>query len=233
MKSIKQVIAVAFMAVAVVLTAQDSKSIKSKKFKHVKVARDTKKEVRKLEKEGWTNIPGDMPVSQQLNNAWAKEAELDGEGFPKYIVANGESGGEFQSAAEMQAIELAKLNLVGLLETQMRSVIETEQGNNRLDAKTAASLSKTLQVATNKVSKKLKRVIPISKLMRKRGKQTEIQVKLAYSYALAQQAILDEMKLEMQAETEDMRAKYDEFLNPEIYKQGEIRNSAGETPSGK
>jgi hypothetical protein len=233
MKNGKHLIAIALMFGAFMLTAQDSKSVQAKKFKFVKVARDTKKEVKKLEKEGWTNIPGDMPVGQQLNNAWAKEAELDGEGFPKYIVANGESGGEFQSAAEMQAIELAKLNLVGLLETQMRSVIETEQGNNRLDAKTAASLSKTLQVATNKVSKKLKRVIPISKLMRKKGKQTEIQVKLAYSYALAQQAILDEMKLEMQNETEDMRGKYDEFLNPEMYKQGEIKNAAGETPAGK
>jgi|GEM_PF-1383648 hypothetical protein len=233
MKNGKHLIAIALMFGAFMLTAQDSKTIQAKKFKFVKVARDTKKEVKKLEKEGWTNIPGDMPVGQQLNNAWAKEAELDGEGFPKYIVANGESGGEFQSAAEMQAIELAKLNLVGLLETQMRSVIETEQGNNRLDAKTAASLSKTLQVATNKVSKKLKRVIPISKLMRKKGKQTEIQVKLAYSYALAQQAIIDEMKEEMKVETEEMRTKYDAFLNPEIYKQGEIKNSAGETPAAK
>ena len=228
----KQFMVIALMCAAIILPAQDSKPVQARKFKFVKVTRDTKKAVKKLEKEGWTNIPGDMPVGQQLNNAWAKEAELDGEGFPKYIVANGESGGEFQSAAEMQAIELAKINLVGLLETQMRSVIETEQGNNRLDAKSAASISKTLQVATNKVSKKLKRVIPLSKLMRVRGKQTEIQIKLAYSYAMAQQAILDEMKLEMQNEAEDMRGKFDAFLNPEIYKQGEIKNSAGDKPAG-
>jgi hypothetical protein len=69
--------------------------------------------------------------------------------------------------------------------------------------------------------------------MRKKGKQTEIQVKLAYSYALAQQAIIDEMKEEMKVETEEMRTKYDAFLNPEIYKQGEIKNSAGETPAAK
>lgn len=218
---------------AIILPAQDSKSVKAKKFKFVSVSRDTKKEVKKLEKSGWANVPGDMPLAQQLNNAWAKEAEVDEEGFPKWIIATGESGGEFQSAAEMQAIELAKINLVGLIETQMRSVVETEQANNRLDAKSAASISKTMQVATNKVSKKLKRVVPISKLMRANKKQVEIQVKLAYSYAMAQKAIIDEMKVEMQAETEEMRTKYDAFLNPEIYKQGEIKNSAGEAPATK
>jgi hypothetical protein len=41
------------------------------------------------------------------------------------------------------------------------------------------------------------------------------------------------MKLEMQNEAEDMRGKFDAFLNPEIYKQGEIKNSVGETPAGK
>jgi hypothetical protein len=32
----------------------------------------------------------------------------------------------------------------------------------------------------------------------------------------------------MQNETEEMRNKYESFLNPELYKQGEIKNSAGE-----
>lgn len=200
----------------------------TKKFKLIKVSRDTKREVKKLEKEGWKNIPGDMPIGQQLNNAWTKEAELDDEGFPKWVVATGESVAEFQSTAEMQSLELAKLNLVRLLESQMRSVVETEQANNRLDAKTAASISKTMEVATNKVSKKLSRVMPIVKMQREVKKNTQMQVKIAYSYALAQKAILDEMKLEMQNESEDMRAKYDSFLNPEKYKQGNISNVAGE-----
>lgn len=202
-----------------------------KKFKLVKISRDTKREVKKLEKEGWKNLPGDMPIGQQLNSAWAKEAEVDDEGLPKWVVATGESVAEFQSTAEMQALELAKLNLVRLLESQMRSVVETEQANNRLDAKSAASISKTMEVATNKVSKKLSRVMPVVKMQREVKKNTQIQVKIAYNYALARKAILDEMKLELQNESEDMRAKYDKFLNPEMYKQGEISNVAGEQPA--
>jgi len=222
-KIISMLVAVAIVAVSQVATAQN------KKFKFVKIARDTKKEVKKLEKDGWSNLPGDMPIGQQLNNAWAKEGGIDEEGLPKWVVATGEAVAEFQSVAEMQALELAKLNLVRLLESQMRSVVETEQGNNRIDPQTAASISKTMEVATNKVSKKLSRVMPIVKMQKQvKGKNTQMQVKIAYNYALARKAILDEMKLEMQNESEDMRNKYESFLNPELYKQGEIKNSTGE-----
>ena len=71
--------------------------------------------------------------------------------------------------------------------------------------------------------------MPIVKLQKTvKGKNIQIQVKIAYNYALARKAILDEMKLEMQNETEEMRNKYESFLNPELYKQGEIKNSTGE-----
>ncbi|MES2559213.1 MAG: hypothetical protein V4590_05705 [Bacteroidota bacterium] len=227
----KKTIVLLIAAVAMGMTQEVS--AQTKKFKFTKVSRDTKKEVRKLEKEGWVNVPGDMPIGQQLNGAWAKEAELDDEGFPRWVVATGESVAEFQSTAEMQALELAKLNLVRLLESQMRSVVETEQANNRLDAKSAASISKTMEVATNKVSKKLSRVMPVVKMQREVKKSTQMQVKIAYNYALARKAILDEMKLELQNESEDMRAKYESFLNPETYKQGNISNVAGEPAPAK
>lgn len=220
-----------FLVAMVAIGMVQEANAQAQKFKLVKVSRDTKREVKKLEKEGWRNVPGDMPIGQQLNGAWAKEAEVDDEGLPKWVVATGESVAEFQSTAEMQALELAKLNLVRLLESQMRSVVETEQANNRLDAKSAASISKTMEVATNKVSKKLSRVMPIVKMQREVKKSTQMQVKIAYNYALARKAILDEMKLELQDESEDMRAKYDKFLNPEMYKQGDISNVAGEQPA--
>jgi hypothetical protein len=220
-----------FLVAMVAIGMVQEANAQAQKFKLVKVSRDTKREVKRLEKEGWRNVPGDMPIGEQLNRAWAKEAEVDDEGLPKWVVATGESVAEFQSTAEMQALELAKLNLVRLLESQMRSVVETEQANNRLDAKSAASISKTMEVATNKVSKKLSRVMPIVKMQREVKKSTQMQVKIAYNYALARKAILDEMKLELQDESEDMRAKYDKFLNPEMYKQGDISNVAGEQPA--
>lgn len=214
------------LMVTVMLISALAADAQSKKFKFVKPNRDVKKEAKKLEKAGWSNLPGEMPIVQQLNVAFSRELEVDDEGFPKWVRATGNATAQMQSAAEMQSLELAKLNLVRVLESQMRSVVQVDQGNNQLDAKSAASVSKAIEVATNKVSKKLTRVMPVVKLIRTVGKSNvEMQVVVLYSYALARQAILDEMKLEIQNEQEDMRAKFEKYLNPELYKQGDIKNS--------
>ena len=49
---------------------------------------------------------------------------------------------------------------------------------------------------------------------------------IGYNYELVRKQILEEMKAELQAETDDVRKRYEKFLNPENYKKGEIKNNA-------
>jgi hypothetical protein len=197
------------------------------KFRFAKVSRDVKKEARKLEKDGWMVFPGAMPIGQQLNNAYTKQTETTEEGYPKWIVANGVSTAQMQAAAEMQAIELAKNNLVGLIETNMRSVVESDVSNNQLSSEDAVSITKTIQVSANKVSKKLGMVQPIFKVYRKltKEKNIEVQITLAYNYEMAKKALLEEAKFVLQAETDDVRQRYEKYLNPENFNRGDIKNT--------
>ncbi len=208
--------------------AQD-KSAKPVKFKFSKVSRDTKKEAKRLKKDGWQVFPGSTPLANQLNSAYAKQSATTEEGFPQWIIAHGSSVAQTQAAAEMQSIELAKNNLVGLIETNMKSVVESDVSNNQLDEKDAVSITKTIQVSANRVSKKLGMVQPLFKIYRSVKKNTEVQVMIGYNYALVRQQILDEMKVELQLETDDVRKRYEKFLNPENYNRGEIKNITEET----
>lgn len=202
----------------------DKKDEKPKKFRFQRVSRDVKKEAKRYEKDGWLVFPGNAPIAQQLNGAFAKQAETDEEGFPVWIVSNGSSVAQTQAAAEMQAVELAKNRLVGLVETNMKAVIESDVSNNQLDAKDAASVTKTIEVSANKVSKKLGRVQPMFKVYRNISTNTEVQVLLGYNYAMARKQVIDEMKAELQLETDDVRKRYEKFLNPENYRAGEVKN---------
>jgi len=204
-----------------------SASAQTAKFRFNKVSRDVKKEARKLEKDGWMPFPGGMPIGQQLNNAYTKQTETTEEGFPKWIVANGVSTAQMQAAAEMQATELAKNNLVGLIETNMRSVVESDVSNNQLSSEDAVSITKTIQVSANKVAKKLGMVQPIFKVYRKvsKEKNIEVQITLAYNYEMAKKALLEEAKFALQAETDDVRQKYENYLNPENFNRGDIKNT--------
>ncbi len=198
---------------------------KAKKMEVRIKQRDIKKEVKKFEKDGFSVEPGNLPMSAQLQNSYDKIREIDDDGIPKWIIANGSSVAQTQSAAEMQATEMAKNRLIGLIETHMKDVITTDLSNNQLNAKDAASITKTIETATNIVEKKLGRVLPLFKIYRKVGDNTEVQVELGYSYKMAMNLIVEEMKYQLKEETEDQRKKFDSFLGADHYNKGSMDNS--------
>lgn len=197
-----------------------------KKFHFVKVSKDVKKEAKRYTENGWQIFPGNPPMSYQLDMAFRRQTEVDNQGFPQWIIANGSSIGQTEMAASMQAIELAKNRLVGLVETNMKSVIESDVSNNQLDAKDAVSITKTIEVSANRVSKKLGRVQPLLQIQRKAKDtgNTEVQVLLGYNYDLVKKQLLDEAKAELQLETDDVRKRYEKFLNPENFNRGNVKN---------
>ena len=203
-----------------------NESYAQKKFKFAKVSRDTKKEAKKFTKDGFVVFPGNLPIQNQLDKSFRMQNEVDEEGFPRWIISNGSSVGQTQAAAEMQAVELAKNRLVGLLETNMRAVIESDVSNNQLNKTDAASITQTIEVSANRVAKKLQRVNTMFKVYRNVKKNTEVQVLIGYSYDLAAKAMMDEMKLILKEETEEVRKKHEKFLIPETYEKGEVKNYA-------
>jgi hypothetical protein len=201
------------LSVAKVGTAQNNDN---KKFRFKKLSWDVKKESKKLEKEGYKAFVGQPPLNQQLDKSYRMQAEADDSGFPKWIVSSGSSVANTQAAGEMQSIELAKSRLVGLIETNFRAVIENTVANNQINAEEAVSVTKSIEVSANRVAKKLGMIVPVVKIYRRIDTNFEVQVNIAYNYDLARKAMLDEMKVEFEKESEDVRAKYEQFLNPDL-----------------
>jgi len=205
------------------LAAQTKES--ENKFTFSRVSRDTKKEAKKYIKEGWRVMPGALPIEQQLNGAYSKQVQTTEDGMPLWFVTSGSSVAQTQAAAQMQALEVAKLALVNLLESSMKSVVETDLANNQINSQDAASITKSIQVSSNKVSKKLGYIQPLLNIYKPSGTNTEIKVLIGYNYEMARKLVLEEMKSELQLETDDVRKRYEKFLNPENYNKGKIENT--------
>ena len=202
-----------------------------KKFTFNKVSRDTKKEARKYEKDGYKTFPGAMPIAQQLNGSYSKQNEVDQDGYPRWIIASGSSVGETQAAAENAAVQIALVNLAKLIESNIRSVIETDLANNQINNEEATSITKVVSVSVDKVAKKLGMVTPIFKVYRSIDKNTEVQVMIGYNYELVKKQLMDEMRAELQQEAVDIRAKNEQWLNQDPMSRGAIRNYAGDEPA--
>jgi hypothetical protein len=196
MKKIIVVILSCLMAGSVVCqqtTKQLSAELKDKAIK------EARKEAKKMEKDGWGVSPGSLPLAKVLENTWMKQVMQDDNGNVRYIYADGNAVAETKSAAELQSIELGKLQLAGLIQTNMSSLISANVGNAQLSTQEAASVTEIVQSAKNMIAMELGYVDPSFKLIRNIGKdKVEVQVRLFYdtkqSLEIAKKVVRQELK---------------------------------------
>jgi hypothetical protein len=196
MKKLITVIAACLIA-GIALPQQTTKELRKElKDKAIKEAR---REATKMEKDGWSAALGSIPLSKILENTWMKQVQEDDNGNVRYIYADGNAVAETKSAAELQAIELGKLQLAGLIQTNMSSLISANVGNAQLSTQEAASVTEVIQSAKNIIAMELGYVDPSFKLYRNVKKdKIEVQVRLFYdtkqSLEIAKKVVRAELK---------------------------------------
>ncbi|MDA3942215.1 MAG: hypothetical protein PF694_01595 [Bacteroidetes bacterium] len=161
------------------VVAQSSKELK----KEVKsrALKDARKEAKRLSKDGYNVNPGQLPMDKQLEKSWMMAYEFDDKGQKKYFIADGTSVGETQSAAKLQAYEVAKINLAGQIETEIAGLVTTNIGNQQLSSDEAASVTQTMGQFKSKLNQQMGRTLTIFEAYKPVGKNTEVRVTIAYS----------------------------------------------------
>lgn len=225
MKLIKIFVALLFLTTTMAVSAQVSKEElkarkelkkQSKKALHEKATKEARKEAKKLKKQGWQTTPGTLPIEKQIDKAFLMQMEYDEDLFPKYLMAEGMSIGENYDGAKMQAIELAKQNLAGQIQTEVTALIENNVANNQLEAGEAATATKSIMAAKSLISQSLGRVLPVVELYRvvdkKHNKNKEVLVRLAYDSKKAKEAAKKAVRAGLAEEGEALQNKLDNLL---------------------
>lgn len=171
-----------------------------------------KKEAKKLKKQGWLTTPGALPVEKQLDRSFRMQYEFDENQYPKYIMAEAMSIGENYDAAKMQALELAKQNLAGQVQTEMTALIENTVANQQMDANNAASITKTIAASKNLISQSLGRVIPVTELYRDLKKNKEVLVRISYNSEMAMNSAKKIIKEELEKKGVDLHEQLDKAM---------------------
>ncbi len=210
------------MAVPCTMSAQSQKELnkernevvkQSKKELNAKVSRATKKEAKKLKKAGWLVSPGALPLEKQLERSYTMQYEYDEGGYPLYIMAEAMSIGENYDAAKMQALELAKQNLAGQIQTEVTALIENTVANRQLAADDAASITESVTASKNLISQSLGRVLPVMEVYRtKSNKNKEVLVRLAYNQKMAYEAAKRVIRQDLENKGKDLHNQLDQVL---------------------
>jgi hypothetical protein len=213
------------MAMLVACTAsfaQDAKEIKkerqtiqklAKKQLDARVSKTTKKEAKRLKKEGWVVTPGALPLEKQLERSYLMEYEYDADLYPKFIMANAQSVGENYDAAKTAATSLAITNLAGQIQTEVTALIENTVANNQLAAEDAASITETVMASKNLISQSIGRVITTVECYRVLdNKNREVMIRIAYNGEMAKQAAKKVIREELEKKGEKLHNQLDEVL---------------------
>lgn len=185
----------------------------SKKELNAKAGKAARKEAKTLKKEGWRCAPGALPIEKQLDKAYLMQYQYAPDGFPEYVMAEAMSTGGNYDAAKMQALELAKQNLAGQIQTEITALIENTVANEQMDQSTAASITRSVLASKNLISQSIGRVIPVVEVYRAvNGNDREVLVRIAYSQEMAKDAAKKAVKKELEERGDALHGKLDELL---------------------
>lgn len=216
------VCAFAFLCLTANVTAQTVKDIRKERQEIRKVSKNdlnekatkaARKDAKKLTKEGWITAPGALPLEKQLDKSYMMQMEYDDDMYPKYLMGEAMSIGENYDAAKMQALELAKQNLAGQIQTEVTALIENSVANKQLANEDAASLTQSIMGAKNLISQSIGRTITVMECYRvKSNKNKEVLVRIAYNGAMAKAAAKRAIQEELNEKSEEIHKKLDEIL---------------------
>lgn len=216
------VCAFALLCLTANVSAQTAKDIRkerqeirkaSKSELNEKATKTARKDAKKLKKEGWITVPGALPLEKQLDKSYMMQMEYDEDMYPKYLMGEAMSIGENYDAAKMQALELAKQNLAGQIQTEVTALIENSVANKQLANEDASSLTQSIMGSKNLISQSIGRTIIVMECYRvKTNKNKEVLVRIAYNGAMAKAAAKRAIQDELKSKSEDLQKKLDQLL---------------------
>lgn len=178
-----------------------------------KASKTARKEAKKMEKAGWQTAPGALPIEKQLDKAYLMQYEYDADMYPKYIMGEAMSIGGNYDAAKMQALELAKQNLAGQIQTEVTALIENTVANEQLSGEDAESITRSVLAAKNLISQSLGRTIPVVEVYRTLdNKNKEVLVRIAYSGDAAKKIAKEAVRKDLEQRGNNLHNKLDELL---------------------
>lgn len=178
-----------------------------------KASKAARKEAKTYNKQKWLVLPGALPIEKQLDRSYLMQYEFDEEGNPKYISGYAVSIGENHDAARMQALELAKQDIAGQIQTELTSLIENTVSNSQLTKERAASITESVMASKSLISQTLGRVMPIVELYRvKNNKNKEVLIRCFINYETAMNSAREVVRNDLRKRGADLHKELDKLF---------------------
>lgn len=198
-----------------IFTFNYSNAVELSKKEIKRIEKDAKNEAKNLTEQGWLASPGAMTIQRQLEKAYTMESEKGEDGEELYVIGNGQSVAKTYDAAKKQAIEMAKQDIAGKLQTEIANMVEISVANEQLDSEDAETVTRIVSESTTFNRVNLGRLITVTELYRniKGTKNKEVLVRVACNYNVAMNAAKSSIRKSLEERGDNIRGKLDDILN--------------------
>jgi hypothetical protein len=216
MKTMKFLAVLVMLSLSMGVSAQNALQKKVKENKAAlkeKASKDAKKEAKRLQKEGWTVSPGGLPLEKQVDRLYMFLEDYDDDMEPVYVDGEGRSIAENFAAAQIQATELARMNIASKISSEATGIVDNMVANKMLADDQAASITTTLVENKSIFSQKLGRVqTPLTVTRELKNKNKEVMVRMVTKVSsikeIAKEAVRDELEKQGKELSEELKAYF-------------------------
>ena len=217
MKTMKFLAVLVMLSLSMGVSAQNALQKKVKENKAAlkeKASKDAKKEAKRLQKEGWTVSPGGLPLEKQVDRLYMFLEDYDDDMEPVYVDGEGRSIAENFAAAQIQATELARMNIASKISSEATGIVDNMVANKMLADDQAASITTTLVENKSIFSQKLGRVqTPLTVTRELKNKNKEVMVRMVTKVSsikeIAKEAVRNELEKQGKELSEELKAFFD------------------------
>jgi len=217
MKTMKFIVMLVALSFSMSAMAQSSVQAKLKEnktaLKKEDVSKDAKKEAKRLKKEGWTVSPGGLPLEKQVNRLYMFLEQYDEEMNPLYFDGEGRSTAENFAAAQIQATELARMNLASKISSEATGIIDNLVANKMLADDQAASITTTMVENKTIFSQKLGRLqTPLVVTRELKDKNKEVMVRVVSKTSAIQEIAKEAIRAELEKGGKELSEELKAYL---------------------
>lgn len=179
-----------------------------------KLEKDAKKQAKAYVKQGWLVAPGHNSIEIQQLRATKLQNTFNEDYSPKFIMGTAMSNAGNYDAAKFQATELAKIQIAGIISSEVAGLVENNIGNSQLDAGQAASIVKSIGNYKSFVASKLTNIIPVIDMYMTdtKTKNTTVTIGLFYNKEEAVKVGIQAIREQMMKESEELGKELDSLL---------------------
>ncbi|MFY0687678.1 MAG: hypothetical protein JXQ90_10965 [Cyclobacteriaceae bacterium] len=195
------------------LFAQTTYKEAEKMIQKEKVIKEAKKEAKKWEKEGYTNLPGNMPLANQFERSLVMQVMVDDEGALRYLAATGSAIAGTEGVAQANAMDNTRQSLAGQIQSEVTALITSNKANSGYTATEMQTIDEFVASSKTLIQNKIGAIRPVIEMMRRVDDKFEYRYTVLYDVKNAKEITEESIRDGLRGKISDNEAELDRLLS--------------------